>query len=115
MSERRMLRISDIRDNAVKILFEDLLYRCELKGECWVWTGAVQYRGHIPVVRRSNQLFPVKRYVYERLNGLAEPGTSIVNTNQCEYPKLCVNPAHIYLKKRRRGGFRKRTYGLPIR
>lgn len=111
----RMLRISDIKEHSVKCLYEDVLHKCELRDECWYWTGAMAQRGNYPVIKRWNKTMAVKRYVYEKLNGFLGAGVTIINTAQCEYPNQCVNPKHLYTRKLKRGGFRSKTFGLPIR
>lgn len=71
--------------------------RSDEVGDCWEWTGAVQFGSGCPVMRYDGRPQAVRRVIAIEL-GLQVQGR--LATARCANP-LCVNPAHVVLLSRK--------------
>lgn len=68
--------------------------RCELRGDCWVFTGGTNENGY-GAVRHDGRMVGAHRVAWETVNSRATPvGLDVCHT--CDNPPCC-NPAHLFL------------------
>jgi len=68
--------------------------RCELRGECWEFTGKPNEDGY-GAVRRGGRMVGAHRVVWETFTGTA-PAAGMDVCHICDNPPCC-NPAHLFL------------------
>ena len=67
--------------------------RCHEVGECWEWTGAMQTRSRVPVMRYQGNSAPVRRVLAQALGHQIQ---GRVATFRCGN-QLCCNPEHLWV------------------
>lgn len=72
-------------------LFDRIYARCNEVGDCWEWTGCMQYCHTTPMINYKGRPQSVRRLLATEL---ALPLNNRVATVRC-MNRLCVNPAHI--------------------